>query len=75
MEGSEYQALTGSKITIKECRPRLLVSLYHRSEDLFVLPNLVRALSPDYKLYLRKLRYIPAWDLNLYAIPNRSQGE
>ena len=75
VEGSEYQALTGSRTTIKKCRPRLLVSLYHRSEDLFVLPNLVRELSPDYKLYLRKLRYIPAWDLNLYAIPSQSQGE
>lgn len=75
VEGSEYQALTGSRDTIRKYMPRLLVSLYHRSEDLFVLPTLLREISPDYKLYLRKFRYIPAWDLNLYAIPSQSQGE
>ena len=75
VEGSEWQALEGSRKTIATYRPRLLVSLYHRSEDLFALPTLLREICPDYKLYLRKLRYIPAWDVNLYAIPDGSQGE
>ena len=67
VEGSEYEALMGSKKTIAEYSPTLLVSLYHRSEDLYKLPALVKELNVGYKLYLRKLRYIPAWDLNLYA--------
>ena len=70
VEGSEKEALLGSKITIEKHRPRLLVSLYHRSEDLFLLPLLVHGLLPDCKMYLRKLPYIPTWDLNLYAVPN-----
>ncbi len=70
VEGSEKEALLGSRQTIKMHRPRLLVSLYHRSEDLFLLPRLVSELLPDCKMYLRKLPYIPAWDLNLYAVPN-----
>lgn len=69
VEGSEHQALMGSRHTIKTHCPHLLVSLYHRSEDLFALPALIREIAPGHKLYLRKLRYIPAWDLNLYAIP------
>ena len=69
VEGSEREALLGSAETIRRFRPRLLVSLYHRSEDLFALPLLLKALAPDYDFYLRKLPYIPAWDLNLYAIP------
>ena len=69
VEGSEHQALMGSRNTIKTHYPRLLVSLYHRSEDLFALPALIRKIAPEHKLYLRKLRYIPAWDLNLYAVP------
>ena len=69
VEGSEYHALLGSRKTICQCKPRLLVSLYHRSEDLFVLPTLLTDICADYKLYLRKLPYVPAWDLNLYAIP------
>jgi hypothetical protein len=68
VEGSEREALLGSAQTIKAHAPRLLVSLYHRSEDMFVLPELVKSLNPDYSLYLRRFPYIPAWDLNLYAI-------
>ena len=71
VEGSEKEALLGSKKTIETCRPTLLVSLYHRSEDLFLLPKLVKKLLPTYELYLRKLPYIPAWDLNLYAIERK----
>lgn len=69
VEGSEREALLGSAKTIRRCRPRLLVSLYHRSEDLFALPLLLKELALDYDFYLRKLPYVPAWDLNLYAIP------
>ena len=68
VEGSEKEALLGSAQTIKEYAPKLLVSLYHRSEDMFVLPELVKELNPDYSLYLRRFPYVPAWDLNLYAI-------
>ncbi len=68
VEGAEYEALMGSKEIIKEQIPTLLISVYHRSEDMFKIPLLVKALCPQYKLYFRKLRYIPAWDLNLYAM-------
>ncbi|MBE6631420.1 MAG: FkbM family methyltransferase [Ruminococcaceae bacterium] len=69
VEGSEREALLGSAKTIKLCSPDLLVSLYHRSEDVFTLPRLVKELG-NYKLYLRRFNYYPAWDLNLYAISN-----
>ncbi len=74
VEGAETEALAGSRMTIVRHRPRLLVSLYHRSEDLFTLPQLVRNMNPSYFFYLRKLRYVPAWDLNLYAIPNTKEA-
>lgn len=68
VEGSEAEALLGSKNIIAKYSPKLLISIYHRSEDLYMLPLLVNELNKDYKLYLRKLPYIPAWDLNLYAL-------
>lgn len=68
VEGSEKEALLGSRNTIKQHMPKLLVSAYHRSEDLYLLPTLIKELNKEYKLYLRKLPYIPAWDLNIYAI-------
>ena len=69
VEGAEYEALLGSRETIARCRPELLVSLYHRAEDLVRLPMLVKQLCPGYRFYLRRMQGLPAWDLNLYAIP------
>ena len=70
VEGAEKEALLGSKELILRYAPTLLVSCYHRSEDIFALPLLVHDLQPRYKLYLRRMAGIPAWDINLYAIPN-----
>ena len=67
VEGAEKEALLGSAETIKSQNPALLVSAYHRSEDIFELPLLIRSLEPSYSLYLRRYPYIPAWDLNIIA--------
>ncbi|MBR7184630.1 MAG: FkbM family methyltransferase [Clostridia bacterium] len=69
VEGAEYEALLGSAKTIARCRPEMLISLYHRAEDLWRLPMLMRSLCPNYRFYLRRMPGIPAWDINLYAIP------
>lgn len=71
VEGAEKEALLGSIATIKASSPDLLVSLYHRSEDLFVLPLLVNEFFPEYLLYLRRFEYVPAWDINLYMVKRR----
>lgn len=68
VEGSEYEALLGSRETIERSAPDLAVSLYHRGEDLWKLPLLVHDLNPAYRLYLRRPPYIPPWDLCLYAV-------
>jgi FkbM family methyltransferase len=68
VEGAETEALLGSRAIIQRDAPALLVSAYHRSHDLFRLPLLVHELNPDYKLYLRRMAGVPAWDINLYAV-------
>ena len=68
VEGAETEALLGSRAIIERDAPTLLVSAYHRSHDLFRLPLLVRELNPGYKLYLRRMAGVPAWDINLYAV-------
>ena len=68
VEGLEYESLIGSKKTIQSYSPDLLVSMYHKSKDMFELPLLVKSLCSNHSLYLRRLPYIPAWDLNLYAV-------
>ena len=69
VEGAEYEALLGSASTLKRCRPRLKIACYHRSEDLFSLPLLLADLAPRYRLYLVREDGVPAWDLDLLAVP------
>lgn len=68
VEGAEKQALMGASYTIKKFKPKLKVALYHRSEDIFLLPLLINKLNPEYKLYIRQHKYIPAWEINLFAL-------
>ena len=68
VEGAESEALDGSAETIRKYKPKLMVSLYHKSDDIFTLPLNIRSINPDYKFYIRRYRYIPAWDLNLICV-------
>ncbi len=66
VEGSEREALLGSTAFIAASYPTLRVSLYHRNEDLFALPLLIKELFPQYnRYYIRRRKGIPAWDLDL----------
>lgn len=53
IEGSELMALKGAEKTIRRCRPRLAVCVYHRIEDIIAIPRYLKSLYPDYKLYFR----------------------
>ena len=72
VEGFEREALCGAFKTIYRHKPKLCVSIYHRNQDIFELPLLVKMLNPKYKLYIRHRLYIPAWDTNLYALPDEN---
>ncbi len=65
VEGSEKQAIEGSVNTITTYSPALDISVYHRSEDIFEIPLQINKIHSDYKLYLRRYPYVPAWDLEL----------
>ncbi len=68
VEGSEKEAILGSLKTIEEHHPAMMISLYHRSEDLFELPLMIHERFPEYKFYIRRRQYIPAWDTVLIAV-------
>lgn len=68
VEGAEREALLGAAQTIRTYKPKLLLAAYHRSEDLFALPQLVCSLRSDYRIYLRRHRQLPAWDINFYFV-------
>ena len=54
IEGSELSALKGAAQTIIKNKPVLAICAYHKSEDLITLPQYIKSLRDDYKLYLRK---------------------
>ena len=52
IEGSELSALRGGESTIRRCRPKLAISLYHRSEDFFAIPLWIDSLGLGYRFFL-----------------------
>ncbi len=67
VEGAERRTLIGCKEVIGKHAPDLVISLYHRSEDLYDLPLLLHSLNPNYRMYLRRDKGLPAWDIVLCA--------
>lgn len=68
VEGAEREAIKGMENTVKKYAPKLAVSLYHKTPDIFELPLMIHRLDPSYRLYMRHQLYIPAWETNLYAV-------
>ena len=64
-EGAESKVLQGARSTIAKHRPKLLVSLYHRAEDMYALPLLLHSFCPQYRFYLRKTWCLPGWEFQL----------
>ena len=69
VEGAEAAALHGSADIIRRAAPRLKVACYHRSEDIFHLLLLLHELAPSHRLYLTRRYSLPAWDLDILAVP------
>lgn len=67
IEGMEEKGLFGAKDTLKN-KPKLNIAAYHRNQDIFSIPRLIKELNGDYKIYLRHHPYLPAWDTNFYVL-------
>ena len=50
IEGSEQNALKGAAKTLKEFKPKVSVAVYHKKDDLDVIPALIRQIRPDYQV-------------------------
>ena len=68
IEGAEIEAIPGAARIAAESRPVLAVCAYHHCADLWTLPALLKALIPEYRIFLR--RYAEeCWETVYYAIP------
>lgn len=53
IEGAEYDALTGAKNLIKRYRPQIAVCVYHDQNHFISIPEFLKSLHEDYRIYLR----------------------
>lgn len=67
IEGSEIDALIGSKQIIQNYTPKLAICVYHKPEHLWEVAFLIHKLNADYELYLRHHTLITT-DTVCYAI-------
>lgn len=68
IEGEEYKALKGAEQIIRTQKPKLAISVYHKPEDIYELPELIHSFRPDYKFYLRHYHILDMAETVLYAL-------
>lgn len=68
IEGAELEALHGAKNTIICDRPKMRIAAYHKSSDYFTIPLRVLEYRDDYKIYMRHLPSVPAWDTDFFFV-------
>ena len=68
IEGAETLSILGAENTIKNFKPKILISCYHKSEDLIEIPKAVLSIRKDYKMYMRHFKSVPAWDTCYYFV-------
>lgn len=67
VEGAEKDSLHGAKWIIQEKHPDLAICVYHKTEDIWELINLIHSYYPGYRFYLRSY-YLFSRETVLYAI-------
>jgi FkbM family methyltransferase len=68
VEGAEIAALHGASELIKRYRPVMAISLYHKPQDLWEIPEYLLQICENYDFYIRQ-HYFNSFDSVLYAIP------
>lgn len=74
IEGAEYEALQGAENLIRKYRPKLAISVYHKMEDIWELPNLILSFCSDYTFYLRHYS-LSSEETVLYAVVRKGKKE
>ncbi len=57
IESEEKNGLLGAADLIKKYTPKLAISGYHKPRDLWELPQIIKQINPDYKIYFRMHEY------------------
>ena len=52
VEGAEIRLLAEATETIREFKPKLAISAYHRHDDVMTIPQIIKAIEPSYEVFL-----------------------
>ncbi len=79
IEGAEADVLRSAQNVIQKNRPVMAICVYHKRDDLIVIPNIICSMVDQYTFFLRKYPsavgeyfdgYFELNELVLYAVPN-----
>jgi len=73
IEGAEVPALEGARKTIAEFGPKLAISVYHKPDDLFKIPALIKEIRGDYKFYLDYYTTV-GYEIILYGVCDKGSS-
>lgn len=68
IEGAEEGALNGMRNFIEKYKPYLAICIYHKEDDIYKLPKLIKTMYPEYRLYIRG-----GWHLECWAVPDNGR--
>ena len=72
IEGAEENALKGGLQVIRRDRPLLAISIYHRPEDYYIIPELLMKELDEYDFFVRQHAMVYGETI-LYAIPRKNK--
>lgn len=67
VEGTEKRAIIGAEKIIREQKPKMAISIYHKPEDIWELPSLLLEYNAGYRFYLRHYSFADS-ETVLYAL-------
>ena len=70
VEGAERAALVGAKASLTQHRPQVAACVYHEPNDLWEIPQLLAALLPNSRFYLRPHGF-DGWETVVYVVPQK----
>jgi FkbM family methyltransferase len=68
IEGHELSALKGAENTIKKFKPVLIISIYHKGQDFFEIPEFLKEIVPEYNFLFVNINFeSPSFERMLIA--------